>query len=89
MRFSERRLGHAQAGMLGHVYIRGELVSVRDRPSGGSYHQPHGEFSELYVALRKPEKGQNVGLPDDRKPQQEFEVIPGSEEHPAGREPKC
>lgn len=43
--FSERRLGDAQAGMLGDVFVWGELVSVRDCPSGGSDNQPHGENS--------------------------------------------
>lgn len=64
--------------MHGDVFIWGELVSVRNRPSGGSDHQPHGECSELYVGARVPEKGQNVRQPDGRKARREFEVIPGS-----------
>lgn len=75
--FSERRLGDAQTGMLSDVFVRGELVSVRDCPPGGSDNHPNGECSELYVGLRKPEKEQNARQPDGRKPQQDLEVIPG------------
>lgn len=49
--FLEKRLGDAQAGMLSDVFVRGELVSFRDGPAGGSGNNPHGELLELSVEL--------------------------------------
>lgn len=38
--YAERRLDHAQAGVCSHVCLWGELVSIRDCPTGGqNYHE--------------------------------------------------
>lgn len=48
---SERRLAHAQAGVLGHVRIWGELVSVRDGAAGCQNHSETGEGDFCFIGM--------------------------------------
>jgi len=49
---SERRLVHAQAGVLSHVRIRRELVSIRNRTTGRQNNTQTGEDNQVFWHCR-------------------------------------